>query len=222
MRMTWDAHTDAKGNTSILKSISNFDSTGPDNFQFCTKLKVEIFKMTYMEAKAVASLYKGIKKGSLENAVDTLWLNILNMYFHPNEGFVLHPQIPLSAATEKRGNIAVARVNNEGRQELVVLCESKRAGCESRNAVWRSAVHQLTSNLNIARAEFECEKRRTIYGIVGIGRYCRIYQLGGNPGEKLVDFPLTGGRAMHIQKDQEEIHQALQELVEITSVFSSS
>ncbi|QSS57190.1 hypothetical protein I7I53_05599 [Histoplasma capsulatum var. duboisii H88] len=93
--------------------------------------------MTYMETEAVASLYRGITKVSLENAVDTMWLNILNMYFHPKDGFVLHPQIPLSAASSRRGNIAVARVNNAGHQELVILCESKRAEFEGRNASGR-------------------------------------------------------------------------------------
>lgn len=175
-----------------------------------------------MEAEAVASLYRGITKASLENAVDTMWLNILNMYFHPKDAFVLHPQIPLSAASSRRGNIAVARVNNAGHQELVILCESKRAEFEGQNAQWKGAIEQLTSYLNIVRSGFKPDMERTLYGIVGIGRYCRIYQLGGNQGEELEDFPLTDGKLMHIKNDQEEIHKALEELVERISLFSST
>lgn len=117
-----------------------------------------------METEAVASLYRGITKASLENAVDTMRLNILNMYFHPKDGFVLHPQIPLSAASSRRGNIAVARVNTVGHQELVILCENERAEFEGRNAEWKEALEQLTSYLNIVRSGFKPDMEHTLYG----------------------------------------------------------
>ncbi|OJD11068.1 hypothetical protein AJ78_08087 [Emergomyces pasteurianus Ep9510] len=169
-----------------------------------------------MEVNAIESLYRGINKASIENAVDALWLNILRMYFQPKDGFVLHTQIPLS--TRAAGNIGIVRVDDTGNQEIVILCESKRAAFESQNTQWELAVDQLESYLKIVRGGFGL-KQRTLYGIVAVGRYCRFYQLGESPGEELEALPLTNEKVLHIKKDEAEIHNPLKELFKKTNIF---
>ena len=160
--------------------------------------------------------YDQIKaKDSIENAVDNFWNNLLPLYFKQTLNFGIEQESrPLPKIVKRRADWTIRYVKN-GDPKKVVLMEDKRKGKETQSAEWAHALEQLTTYLKLVRTEKGQNSDQTLYGAVNIGTYTRFYQL--EPYEQeCEDYPGTNGKAFELQKDEEDIHNCLNELVSKT------
>lgn len=79
-----------------------------------------------MHHAVIQSYYKELTKDSLEHAVDTLWANILPLYFTLSDGYgIQQQQRPWPGATKTRADFAIRYVKN-GQTKKVCLIEDRR------------------------------------------------------------------------------------------------
>lgn len=170
-----------------------------------------------MRWPSIKSLYKELKKDSLENAVDALWNNILQLYFRVEYNYAIEAQANPDRKSKKKADFAVRYVHN-GIPRKVVLIENKRVSDESSNAAWAEAMMQLVGYMEQARAA-NPTPNTAMYGIATVGHYSRYYTL--SPGAAaLSDFSSSymdySGEPLHFKHDEYWMHTLLEELVELT------
>lgn len=170
-----------------------------------------------MRWPSIQSLYKELEKDSLDNAVDTLWNNILQLYFRVECNYAIVAQATPKTKSKKKADFAVRCVRN-GVSKKVILIENKRVSDEGSDAVWYDAMEQLTECMGQARAANRASKK-DMYGIVTVGHYSRYYTLAPNMNTLSnfssghVDY---NGEALHFKNDEYWMHTLLGELVELT------
>lgn len=76
------------------------------------------------------------------------------------------------------------------------------------------AVGQVTDYLKLVRTEQGNDK--TLYAIVTIGHYSRLYLLNPNDSE-MSDFPGTNGKYYEFKNDEADIERLLNALIALTS-----
>jgi hypothetical protein len=170
-----------------------------------------------MRWPSIQSLYKELKKDSLENAVDALWNNILQLYFRVENNYAIEAQANPDRKSKKKADFAIRYVHN-GVPRKVILIEDKRVSDEGSDAAWAEAMKQLVGYMVQARAANSSTS--AMYGIVTVGHYSRYYTL--SPGAAtLVNFASNdmdyNGEPLHFKNDEYSMHTLLEELVQLTS-----
>ncbi|KAK3176667.1 hypothetical protein OEA41_007990 [Lepraria neglecta] len=96
--------------------------------------------------------YDKLKKDSLEADVDSLWLNILGLYFTvPKKCGVEQETRPLTGI-KKRADLSIRYVKN-GIPEKAIVIEDKRVEFEAQTSKRAEAVDQVTDYLKLIRTE---------------------------------------------------------------------
>ncbi|KAF6217431.1 hypothetical protein HO133_006901 [Letharia lupina] len=169
--------------------------------------------MPYMQYPVIKSYYDKLKKGSIEADVDSLWINILGLFFTVPRNYGLEQETRPLTGIKKRADISIRYIRN-GMLKKVILIEDKRVEFESQSSKWAEAVEQATFYLALVRKEQKNEK--TLYAIATVGHYSRFYFMEPED-EKLRDYPGTDGRYYEFKDDEAEIEALLNELVAKTS-----
>lgn len=166
-----------------------------------------------MQFPVIKAYYEKLKEGSLGADVDSLWINILGLYFTVPKNYGLEQERRPLAGIKKRADISIRLVKN-GILKKIILIGDKRVEFESQNCAWEEAVDQVTDYLKLVRTEQGNEK--TLYVIATVGHYSRFYYL--NPAKnKLTDYPGTNGKPFEFKNDEANIESLLNDLVTETS-----
>ncbi|KAF2970832.1 hypothetical protein GQX73_g2782 [Xylaria multiplex] len=161
----------------------------------------------YMHHPIIKSYYRELTKNSLENAVDTLWANILPLYFPLTQGYGIEQQMhPMPGVSKESADIAIRYIQN-GQSKKICLIEDKRVKYEASSTKWAAAVEQLTGYMLAVRA-YNPNLEETLHGIVTIGHYSRFYILCNNE-TVLRDRPDTDGNIYHFKDDEVAIDTIL-------------
>ncbi|KAI9862663.1 MAG: hypothetical protein M1830_006171 [Pleopsidium flavum] len=170
--------------------------------------------MPYMQFPVIKSYYDKLKKGSPEADVDSLWINILGLYFTVPKDYGLEQETRPLTDIKKRADIRIRYVRNGIPKKVVILVEDKRVEFESQTSVWKEAGDQVKDYLKLVRTEQENDS--TLYAIATVGRYSRFYCLDPDENE-LTDYPGTSGKPFEFNKDEADIEALLNSLVTKTS-----
>ena len=166
-----------------------------------------------MQFPIIKAYYDRLKKDSIEADVDSLWLNILGLYFTVPNNYGLELETRTLQGIEQRADITIRYVRNAVFKK-VILVEDKRVACEGQDANWKAAVNQLKEYLKLVRTEQG--RGNTLYAIVTVGQYSRFYFLASDVDE-LTDYPGTSGKAFEFKDDEIEIENLLNKLAAKTS-----
>lgn len=172
-----------------------------------------------MRWPSIQCLYEELEMDSLDNAVNTLWMNILRLYFKVECNYAIKvPQANPNRQSRKQDDFAVQCVHN-GVSEKLFLVGNKRVSDESSDAAWAEATMHLVGYMAQAR-EANPTPDRAMYGIVTMGHYSRFHTL--SPGANaLSNFSSSyrdyNGEPLHFKHDEFWMHTLLEELVELTS-----
>ncbi|KAL9131738.1 MAG: hypothetical protein Q9217_000413 [Psora testacea] len=167
----------------------------------------------WMHLNIFQHYFEAIKAGSVEQAVDKMWNNILPRYFDPEEDYGMElEQRPLGTA-KQRADLTIRYVHN-GERKKVILIENKRYDYATQAGAWEEAVDQLTRYLKPVRTD-QREVKDTLFGIVTIGRWSRFYELPQGDGT-LKDYPGTGGIYYDFKDNENEMDDLLYQLYEKT------
>ncbi|KFH45112.1 hypothetical protein ACRE_040550 [Hapsidospora chrysogenum ATCC 11550] len=133
----------------------------------------------YMRWPSIQCLYKELETDLVDNRVDTLWSNILQLYFKVEYNYAIKvPQANPNRQSRKKDDFAVRCVHN-GVPGKLFLVGNKRVSDESSGAAWAEATMQLFGYMAQAR-EVNPTPDRAMYGIVTTGHYSRFHTL--SPG----------------------------------------
>ncbi|OAA42760.1 hypothetical protein NOR_04891 [Metarhizium rileyi] len=171
----------------------------------------------YMRWQSIQSLYKELSKHSLENAVDALWINILQLYFKVEYNYASGTQAHPNRQAKTKADFVVRYVHN-GLPRKVILIGNKSVCNESSDRTWHDAMEQLTDYM-LHAVDARLKPKEDMYGIVTVGHYSRYYTLAvgsttlTNFTSKYLDY---SGEALHFKNDEYWMHTLLTELVERT------
>ncbi|KIJ26658.1 hypothetical protein M422DRAFT_272230 [Sphaerobolus stellatus SS14] len=166
-----------------------------------------------MQYPVIQEYYSRLSKGSIEADVDSLWINILGLYFTVPKNYGLEQETRPLSSIKRHADISIRCVKN-GKRKKVILIEDKRVEYESQSSKWAEAVEQLTEYLGLVRKEQTND--RTLYAIATVGHYSRFYQMT-TTSNTLEDFPGTDGAYFEFKKDEAQIEYYLDRLVSLTS-----
>ena len=166
-----------------------------------------------MQFPVIKSYYDKLKKGSIEADIDSLWINILGLYFTVPKNYGLEQETRPLTGIKKRADISIRYIKN-GTPKKVILIEDKRVDFESQSSTWKEAVDQVKGYLDLVRTEQNNDK--TLYAIATVGHYSRFYYLEPDQND-LLDYPGTNGKAFEFKKDEGDIEALLNDLVKKTS-----
>ena len=125
-----------------------------------------------MHFPIVKTYYDQLKSDSLEKDVDSLWMNILGLYFPVAKKFGLEQERRPSDNATERADVTIRYIRN-GIPKRVVIIEDERVAYEARTSRWQRAVAQVTAYLEGIRKEQE--NIIPLYAIVTVGPYSRFY-----------------------------------------------
>jgi hypothetical protein len=166
-----------------------------------------------MHLAMIQYYFAELKAGSLEQAVDNMWNNILPRYFDLEENYGTGlEQRPMG--TNKQGADLTIRYIQNGMLKKVILVENKRYDVTTQNGAWAVAVEQLTAYLKLVRTE-QLAFKDTLFGIVTIGRWSRFYELQDG-ASTLNDYPGTGGKYYDFKESEDEMDAILYQLYQRT------
>ncbi|KAL2138875.1 hypothetical protein VTI28DRAFT_6071 [Corynascus sepedonium] len=182
----------------------------------------------YMEVNKFQFLYNKIDSESPEDKVGSIWTELLRRYFYHDE-LIITQHARSADSEDKKAEFIIQVVSILNSTEHVVLVEEVNPVMPERDFAWRDAVSQLTNYMIQAR---DAGKRKleatigerlphSIYGIVSVGKYSRLYVLHP-PNDTLQDLPGTHGKTFHVRDDAQEIMKFFTELVAATILYVSS
>ncbi|KAI0532013.1 hypothetical protein GGR58DRAFT_491763 [Xylaria digitata] len=165
-----------------------------------------------MHHPVIQSYYQELRRNSLENTVDTLWANILPLYFLLTQGYGIEQMRAAPGVSKESADIAIRYIRN-GQSKKICLIEEKRVEYEASSKNWVDAVDQLTGYMLTMRA-YNPNRTGTLHGIVTIGHYSRFYVLFSDE-TVLRDHSDTDRNIYHF-KDEAAIDTILRSIVRET------
>jgi hypothetical protein len=164
-----------------------------------------------MQYPIIKYLQEQIAVRTLDNSTDTLWANILPLYFPVTEGYGTAAQRQgAPGAPKTKLWHTIRRVIRDGKTVLCVVSDH-RADLEDTHSAWPESVETLTERL---KAHFATNgDALPIFGVAAVGHNCQFWKLE-NGEEKLED--LTGGRFLHMLHDENEIVEMILAVVNVT------
>ena len=154
-------------------------------------------------------------ESSLENDVDSFWLNLLPEYFQKKLKYgISFEERPLPQST-KAADWTVRYIIKSGSKKVIFMGNPCK-DINGQTALWMIALDQVTRYMSLVRAESDQSATETLYGAVNIGTYTRFYQLDPYKQE-CADYPGTNGECYELAENEAEIHAILQDLVHKTS-----
>ncbi|KAF9769577.1 hypothetical protein IL306_012989 [Fusarium sp. DS 682] len=147
-----------------------------------------------------------------KNAVDTLWVNVLALYFRAENNYMI-AAIP-DMKSKEDSEFTNRCIDTIELRNVIILIENKRVSDENSDAVWSEAMDLLSDCMHPPL-------NSPMYGIVTVGHYSRYYTLYPEQ-TTLSDFrsryiPEYNGQRLHFKDDEHWMHMLLEELVELTS-----
>ncbi|KAJ5522138.1 hypothetical protein N7527_006253 [Penicillium freii] len=126
--------------------------------------------VTYLSNHAVSQEIASIRPGDPE---------FTTFQFPISDGYITRPQDCHTSQGGQRGfsDLHVFQyVGNAPKATKFLIAQCKRAGYETRDAVWDDAVQQLSEYLSNTHGRRRPAERIPVYGIVAVGRYMRAYR----------------------------------------------
>lgn len=164
----------------------------------------EVQKFYHQEIKRI---------NSLENAVDTFWLNVLPDYSSKKNNFGIEQEAHAPPEISEHCTEWTIRYIRKGHSRKLVLMTNRRGGRrEISTRAWAEGLVQLTDYLQLVRSEDGQDLQQTLYGAVDFGTRTRFYQWSRSETE-CTDYPGTNGKVFEVEKDEEEVHLRFMELV---------
>lgn len=162
----------------------------------------------YQQKPIIASYIAKIVPGSLEADVDHLWTNLLAYYFPSSENYGIEREAYIKSQSKTKANVCVSTL---GRRPIfkAIMVENKRPSESATGhpppSSWAHAKGQLL-NYMLSQREDRSRIFATTFGIVGIGKYVRFYQLR-RENEELNDY--QDGLIYHLDTDSAAIERKL-------------
>ncbi|KFA63390.1 hypothetical protein S40285_09935 [Stachybotrys chlorohalonatus IBT 40285] len=165
----------------------------------------------YMQYPSIQKYESDIDLRTLDNSTDTMWGNIIPLYFTAQNGFGTDVQRQGAPGAPKSKLPQVNRRIIHEKKTKVHLVSDHHTDHEENFATKAEILETLTERLTSAAATND--DKEPVYGVIAVGHMCQFYKM--MPGETEPE-DLTGGRTLHFLHDESEITEFLQDIAEMT------